>query len=128
MIERSMVLLFARIFAVGGIVSGLAMGTSAAEIPYVGDAMRLGNEAGHMQAASIWALAAGLCFAAMAAMGYFCLTLGTKIQTALATISAKQDALAVQTRTCPNAESASAIVAAARTEIERCGQLIRSGK
>jgi hypothetical protein len=103
------------------VISWSATIVCATEIPYAADAIATGKAAGGLDPASIWAIVAIAMFAVMIALGYGVFTIGTKLQTALAVLSADVKARG----NCQMSETVNALVSTARTEIELCGRRMR---
>lgn len=111
-----------RAMRIAAVISWSATVVCATEIPYAADAIATGKAAGALDPASIWAIVAVAMFGCMIALGWGVFTIGTKLQTTLAVMAADIKAKG----NCQTAEVVNALVNTARTEIELCGQRMRT--
>lgn len=119
-------------FACAAILSACNVAVAAGDVPYVDKALAAGDHAGGMTPASIWALVAIAMFACVVLLGWGAFTIGTKIQTSLATLEAQNtamkeqvSALATMRGQCTAGDAMHGLLNAARTELEKTGRLIR---
>lgn len=110
------------IFAVIALMSSTAF---AVDVAQVGEALDAGTKAGEMSPAAIWATVAIVSFACMIGLGWCVFTIGTKLQTTMATMAA--DLATIKENRAHGAEAMNALLNTARTELERTGILLRGG-
>ncbi len=100
----------------------------AVDIAQVNDALDAGSKAGEMTPSAIWATVAIAAFICMILLGWGVFTIGTRLQTTMATMAADLASIKDTRSQCPASEHMHTLLNAARTEIERTGAIVSGGR